>query len=43
MREFWDSWGNLVIMIWVALGSFVAGMEFEEQLNRMVYEERENE
>ena len=33
MREFWDSWGNLVIMIWVALGSFVAGMELADTLN----------
>lgn len=33
MRDFWDSWGIIVIMFWVALGSFVAGIEFADTLN----------
>ena len=33
MRDFWDSWGTIIIMIWVAFGSFVAGMELADTLN----------
>ena len=32
-KSFWDDWGTIIIMIWVALGSFVAGMELADTLN----------
>ena len=33
MKDFWDSWGTVIIIFWIALGSFVAGMEFADTLN----------
>ena len=32
-KAFWDDWGTIIIMIWVAFGSFVTGMELADTLN----------
>lgn len=43
MLDFWDDYKWIIVVFSLMLGSFVAGMEFNEELNRMVCEDVENE